>query len=126
MRLGIGTRCPRCSGLSALPPGDVRDDAGIILRRRLTEMCKHVLVALDQSAYSQTALPTAIEAAKKFGADLFVLHMSEHDRGRAAVFSMESPAEATKLVVDAVKIAREAGIAAKGEGVDAAAGHVAQ
>ena len=89
-------------------------------------MCKHVLVALDQSAYSQTALPTAIEVAKKFGADLFVLHMAEHDRGRAAVFSMESPAEATKLVADAVKIAREAGIAAKGEVFDVAAGHLAK
>jgi nucleotide-binding universal stress UspA family protein len=89
-------------------------------------MFKHVLVALDESAYSQTALPTAIEVAKKFGADLFVVHVAEHDRGRAAVYSIESPAEATKLVADAVKTAREAGIAATGEVFDVAAGHVAK
>jgi nucleotide-binding universal stress UspA family protein len=89
-------------------------------------MFKHVLAALDESPYSQAALPTAIEVAKKFGADLFVLHVAEHDRGRAAVFSMESPAEATKLVADAVKTAREAGLAAKGEVFDVAAGHVAK
>jgi nucleotide-binding universal stress UspA family protein len=89
-------------------------------------MYQHVLVAIDESEYSRTALPTAIEVAKKFGADLFVLHVAEHDRGRAAVYSMESPAEATKLVADAVKTAREAGIAAKGEVFDVAAGHVAK
>ncbi len=89
-------------------------------------MFKHVLVALDESAYSQAALPTAIEVAKKFGADLFVLHVAEHDRGRATVYSLESPAEATKLVADAVKIAREAGVAAEGKLSDVAAGHVAK
>jgi nucleotide-binding universal stress UspA family protein len=89
-------------------------------------MFKHVLVALDGSAHSQTALPTAIEVAKKFGADLFVVHVAEHDRGRAAVYSIESPAEAAKLVADAVKTAREAGIAANGEVFDVAAGNVAK
>jgi nucleotide-binding universal stress UspA family protein len=89
-------------------------------------MFKHVLVALDESAYSQTALPTAMEVAKKFVADLFVVHVAEHDRGRAAVYSIESPAEATKLVADAVKTARQAGIAARGEVFDVAAGHVAK
>jgi nucleotide-binding universal stress UspA family protein len=89
-------------------------------------MFKHVLVAVDESPYSHAALPAAIEVAKKFGADLFVVHVAEHDRGRAAVYSIESPAEATKLVADAVKTAREAGIDATGEVFDVAAGHVAK
>lgn len=89
-------------------------------------MFKHVLVALDGSAYSRTALPTAIEVTKKFGADLFVLHVAEHDRGRAAVYSTQSLAEATKFVFDAVKTARDTGIAARGEVVDVAAGHTAK
>ncbi len=89
-------------------------------------MFKRILVALDQSAYSQAALPAAVEVAKKFGAELFVLHVVEHDRGRAAVYSTESPADATKLVADAVKTARAAGIEAKGEVQDMAVGHVAK
>ncbi len=89
-------------------------------------MFQHVLVALDESAYSRAALPTAIVVAKKFGASLFVLHVAEHDHGRAAVVSMESPAEATKLVAEAVKTADEAGIAAKGQVFDVAVGHVAK
>ena len=89
-------------------------------------MFNHVLVALDGSEYSQAALPTAIEVARKFGADLFVLHVAEHDRGRAVAYSDETPAEATQFVGKAVKVARDAGVAAKGELVDVGAGHVAK
>jgi nucleotide-binding universal stress UspA family protein len=89
-------------------------------------MFKHVLVALDGSEYSQMALPTAIEVTRKFGADLFVLHVAEHDRGRSVVYSDETPADATQLVGRAVKVARNEGIAAKGELRDVGAGHVAK
>jgi nucleotide-binding universal stress UspA family protein len=89
-------------------------------------MFEHILLALDGSPYSQQALPTAIEVARKFTSDILVLHASEHDRGRAVVYSLETPAEATRLVGDAVKIIRDAGITAKGELRDVAAGHVAK
>jgi nucleotide-binding universal stress UspA family protein len=89
-------------------------------------MFKHILVALDGSEYSQAALPTAIEVARKFGAGLFVLHVGEHGRGRAVVYSEETPAEATQFVGKAVKVARDAGVAAKGELRDVGAGHVAK
>jgi nucleotide-binding universal stress UspA family protein len=89
-------------------------------------MFKKILVAIDGSEYSRIALPTAIEVARKFGADLFVLHVAEHDRGRSVVFSTESPAGATRLVFDAVKLAKDAGLRAQGELLDRAAGHVAR
>jgi len=88
-------------------------------------MFKKILVAIDGSDYSRNALPAAIEVAQKFGSDLLVLHVAEHDRGRAVAFPTESPADATRLVADAVKKAREAGLSAKGELLDRAAGHVA-
>lgn len=88
-------------------------------------MFKKVLVAVDGSWYSKEAVPVAIEIAEKFGASLFVLHVSEHDRGRAAAYTVETPAEATRMVADAVKQARDAGLSAHGELVDRAAGHVA-
>ncbi len=92
----------------------------------VNEMFKHILVAIDGSTYSQQALPTAIAIARKFGSDAVVLHVSEHDRGRAVVYSLESPADATRLVYDAVKTVRDAGITATGELRDMAAGHVAK
>jgi nucleotide-binding universal stress UspA family protein len=89
-------------------------------------MFKHILVAFDGSTYSQQALPTAIEFALKFDSDVLVEHVSEHDRGRAVVYSSESPADATRLVGDAVKQIRDAGITAKGHVSDVGTGHVAK
>jgi len=89
-------------------------------------MFKHILVAVDGSTYSHQVLPTTIEVARKFGSDVLVLHVSEHDRGRAVVYSLESPADATRLVGNAVKLVRDAGISAKGHLSDVAAGHVAK
>src|ERR1700674_1189733 len=89
-------------------------------------MFKHILVAIDGSTYSEQALPTAIGVAKKFGSDVLVLHVSEHDRGRAVVYALESPADATKLVGNAVKVIRDAGITVNGQLLDMAAGHVAK
>jgi nucleotide-binding universal stress UspA family protein len=89
-------------------------------------MFKKILVAIDGSTYSRLALPAAIEMASKFGSEITVLHVSEHDRGRAAVFTLETPAEATVMVGDAVKAVRDAGITANGKLKNVAAGHVAK
>jgi nucleotide-binding universal stress UspA family protein len=89
-------------------------------------MFKHILLAIDGSAYSRLSLPAAVEVAKKFDAEILVLHVSEHDRGRAVVFSHESPAAATMLVGNTVKTARDAGVKAEGQLRDVAAGHVAR
>jgi nucleotide-binding universal stress UspA family protein len=88
-------------------------------------MFQKILVAIDSSAYSREALPTAIEVAQKFGGHLLVVHVAEHDRGRTVAYSVESPAAATRLVGEAVKKARDAGVQAKGELLHRVAGHVA-
>ena len=89
-------------------------------------MFKHVLVAIDGSPYSRLVLPAAIELAKKFDSEMLVLHVAEHDRGRAVVFSLQSPAAASMLVADAVKAARDAEVSVRGELRDTGAGHVAK
>jgi nucleotide-binding universal stress UspA family protein len=89
-------------------------------------MFDNIVVAVDGSWYSREALPVAIEMAKKFDAKLCVIHVAEHDRGRAAAYVLESPADQTRLVADAVKQAHDAGVVkARGELVDRAAGHIA-
>lgn len=89
-------------------------------------MFKKILVAIDGSTYSRNALPAAIEVATKFGGELYILHVSEHDKGKAAAYTLESPAEATRLVADAVTEAQAAGIKAAGAVHDAAAQHAAR
>jgi nucleotide-binding universal stress UspA family protein len=87
-------------------------------------MFKHILVAIDGSSYSQEAMPAAVELATKFDSEILVLHVSEHDRGRAVAYSLETPAGATVMVADAVKQLRALGCTAKGQVRDVAAGHV--
>ena len=89
-------------------------------------MFTRILLAIDGSDYSKQALPVAIEVAKKFEGSVFVLHVSEHDRGRAAVFSLESPPDAAKLVYDALAALHNAGVTADGQVHELAAGHVAK
>ncbi len=89
-------------------------------------MFKRILVAIDASDYSKQILPTAIEIGRKFQSEVFVLHVAEHDRGRAAAYTTEMPAEATQLVANGVKEVHDAGIAARGAVHDAGAGHIAE
>ncbi|HEY4914591.1 MAG TPA: universal stress protein [Candidatus Dormibacteraeota bacterium] len=89
-------------------------------------MFQHILVAIDGSSYSQDALPAGVEMAKKFDGEILVFHASEHDRGRAVTYTLETPAGATALVADAVKKLHDAGVVAHGQLVDVAAGHVAK
>lgn len=89
-------------------------------------MFKRILVAIDASECSKLILPTAIEVAAKFQSDVYVLHISEHSRGRAAAYETETAAEATRLVADAVKVLRDARLTARGEVHDVAVGHTAK
>jgi nucleotide-binding universal stress UspA family protein len=89
-------------------------------------MFKHILVAIDGSTYSNEVIPAALEVAQKFQSEILILHVSEHDRGRAVVYALESPAGVTVMVGEAVKKARDLGIAANGQVRDVAAGHVAK
>src|ERR1041384_1717100 len=89
-------------------------------------MFNRILVAIDASECSLRVIPTALEVAKKFHSEAFVLHVAEHDRGRAVTYVGESAAAATTLVGDAVRLMREAGIDANGGVHDVAAGHVAK
>ena len=88
-------------------------------------MFKHILVALDGFEYSRQALPAAIEVAKRFEGEVFVLHVHEEGYGRASTNPLETADEAARLVADAVKAVRDAGVTAKGHVRDLFEEHVA-
>ena len=88
-------------------------------------MFKHILVALDGSEYSRQALPAAIEVAKRFEGEVFVLHVHEEGHGRASTNPLETTDEAAWLVADAVKAVRDAGVTANGHVGDLYGDHVA-
>ena len=88
-------------------------------------MFKHILVAIDGSEYSRQALPVAIEVAKRFEGEVFVLHVHEEGYGRASTNPLETAGEAARLVADAVKAVRDAGVTARGHVGDLYGEHVA-
>jgi nucleotide-binding universal stress UspA family protein len=89
-------------------------------------MFNRILVAIDASDYSLRVVPTALEVAKKFHSEVFILHAVEHDRGRSVTYLGESAAATMRLVGDAVKLMREGGVDAACTVHNVAAGHVAK
>jgi nucleotide-binding universal stress UspA family protein len=89
-------------------------------------MFDRILVAVDGSPYSAPAVSTVVALATQFQSQAIVIHVREHDRGRAGAFPLETPQEATQLVAETVAALRHAGIAATGEVHGAFAGHAAR
>jgi len=89
-------------------------------------MFDRILIAVDGSPYSEPAVSAAVEIATKFNGQVFVLHVREHDRGRAGAFPMETPQDALELVSDTVKTLRAAGVTATGEVHGEVAGYAAK
>src|ERR1700674_4905315 len=89
-------------------------------------MFNHILVAIDGSAHSASTLATAIEVAKKFEADVIVVHFIEHEVGRSSVYRLESVDEAKKIVGAGVKKVKAAGIKVSSQVNDVAHGHAAK
>jgi nucleotide-binding universal stress UspA family protein len=86
----------------------------------------HILVAVDGSAHSNSTLSTTIDVAKKFEADVVVVHFIEHEVGRSSVFRLESVDEAKKIVAAAVKKLKAAGLKTSSQVNDVAHGHAAK
>jgi nucleotide-binding universal stress UspA family protein len=89
-------------------------------------MFDRILIAVDGSPYSEPAVSSTIEMATKFQSQVFVLHVREHDSGRAGAFPLETPQDALELVAATVKTFRAAGITAAGDVHGIRAGHVAK
>jgi len=89
-------------------------------------MFDRILIAVDGSPYSQPAISSTIEIARKFRSQVFVLHVREHEVGRAGAFPLETPQDALDLVAATIKTLRAAGITAAGDVRGIRAGHVAQ
>jgi nucleotide-binding universal stress UspA family protein len=89
-------------------------------------MFDRILIAVDGSPYSEPAVSAAAEIATKFHSQAFVLHVREHDRGRAGAFPIETPQDALELVSGTVKTLRAAGITATGDVHGAVAGYAAK
>jgi nucleotide-binding universal stress UspA family protein len=78
-------------------------------------MFAHMLLAVDGSEYSGKAVKLGAALAQHFGAEVLVVHVHEHDIGRAASYLAETAVEATALVDGVVADLKGIGVNASGE-----------
>lgn len=89
-------------------------------------MFDRILIAVDGSPYSAPAVSTGVEIATKFHSQVFVLHVREHERGRAGAFPIETPQDAADLVAETAKSFQAAGVTVTGKVHAAFSGHTAR
>lgn len=89
-------------------------------------MFDRILIAVDGSPFSTPAVSTTVEIATKFQSEVFVLHVREHEVGRAGAFPLETPQEAIDLVTATVKVLKAGGVSATGDVHTTVAGHAAR
>jgi nucleotide-binding universal stress UspA family protein len=81
-------------------------------------MFHHILVAIDSSNASKTALEMTVELAKAVGATVRVLHIDTSEVVYDTVVELEDAPVARQILEGAVATVRQAGVTADGELVD--------
>lgn len=89
-------------------------------------MFERILLAVDGSEHSRRAVRVAGELARRYDAELVVLHAREHELTWGADIDIESAEEARALVDGVVRELKDAGTEARGEVVRVPLGQVAR
>lgn len=87
-------------------------------------MFEKVLVAVDGSPHARTAIPAAVDIARKSGGEIVVLHVREHSVIRGQDWDMESGQEAQAIVDEACREIETSGVKARTAVVRSVAGYV--
>jgi nucleotide-binding universal stress UspA family protein len=77
-------------------------------------MFEKIILAVDGSEHSVKAVPVAAEVAKKFGSEVIVVHVFERTIGRGGIYELETPADASEVVDEAVRQLKDSGMSAGG------------
>lgn len=87
-------------------------------------MFERILLPVDGSEHSRRAVAIAVDLARRYGAEVVVLHAREHELTWGADIDIESAEEARRLVDDVVRELKDAGAATRGEVVRVPIGDV--
>lgn len=87
-------------------------------------MFERILLPVDGSEHSRRAVAIAGDLARRYGAEVVVLHAREHELTWGADIDIESAEEARRLLDDVVRELKDAGAAARGEVVRVPIGDV--
>ncbi len=89
-------------------------------------MFEKVLLAVDGSEHSRKTVPLAGDLAHRYGGEVLVVHVREHELAWGADIDAETEREAGELVDGVVRDLKDAGVNVRGEVVRAPLGQVAR
>lgn len=89
-------------------------------------MFERILLAVDGSTHSQKAVSVAGDLARRYGADVIVFHVREHEMSWEGDIDVETAAESRDLVDVIVRNLKDEGTSARGEVVRAPLGQTAR
>lgn len=78
-------------------------------------MFERILLAVDGSEHSAKAIPVAGDLARRYGGEVIVLHVREHELGFVGDVDAETPTEAMDLVDDVVRTLKDQDTNVRGE-----------
>lgn len=78
-------------------------------------MFERILLAVDGSEHSAKAIPVAGDLARRYGGEVIVLHVREHELGFAGDIDVETPQEALDLVDDVLRTLKDQDTNVRGE-----------
>lgn len=78
-------------------------------------MFERILLAVDGSEHSAKAVPVAADLARRYGGEVVVLHVREHELGWGADIDVETSGEAIDLVDGIVRTLKDEGTNVRGE-----------
>jgi nucleotide-binding universal stress UspA family protein len=78
-------------------------------------MFDRIVLAVDGSEPSTRAAEAALETAHKFGSDVTIIHVMEHELSWVADIELESRTEADDFLDGVVRRFKESGLSARGE-----------
>jgi nucleotide-binding universal stress UspA family protein len=89
-------------------------------------MFERILLAVDGSEHSSKAVPVAGDLSRRYGGEVVVLHVREHEVTWGADIDVETADEAHQLVDGVVRELKDAGANVRGEVVRAPLGQTAR
>jgi nucleotide-binding universal stress UspA family protein len=87
-------------------------------------MFERILLPVDGSEHSRKAAAVAGDLARRYGAEVVVLHAREHELTWGADIDLESAEEARRLVDEVVRELKDGGTSVRGEVVRVPLGDV--
>jgi nucleotide-binding universal stress UspA family protein len=87
-------------------------------------MFERILFAVDRSPSCERAARVTTDLAKKYGADVMVLHVREELFTKFGTYETEASADASEIVDDVVRGLKDEGVSVRGELREAPSGRV--